>query len=657
MKPENPSRIQRFVDRSKEFDKLPRTYESIYASTIKHGQKAKAAIFFDEDLRTRSYDYRELDRRVELVARRLAGLLPSEGKGGIIALKMRNCPNWPIFFWAILRSGHEALLIDARLAEENTENLLSQTGAKALIAIEESAYKTPLLRPNDIINAKEGKLPEKWGDYVYFCSSGTTGAAKIVGMSGRNMTYQIQSAQTLPSTNSHIMHPEKIRILAMIPFHHIFGFVAVFLWYSYYGKAIVYPDSMGTKDLLYAIKKTKVTHLYSVPLFWDGVAQKVRRSFELRGEEKAAKLKAFIDKEEKKGLKDAILTSVLKRKSLGDSVEWCISGGGYLQHQTQSLINGLGYRLANGYGMTECGIISVEAAEDAATRLKGAVGVPLSGYKAKLDNGELLIAGGAVHDREIIGGEMRDTSLEDGYFRTGDAGEIREDGRIRIKGRLKDTIISSNGENVYPDEIETHFSDLPSVQNLCVFGHESLGKEEIILVLDVKNDADEDMLGTLKEEIAKRNESLPSEKKVARAYIYHTSLPISGSMKIKRLALKKDLDLCPTHFLPLSKRDEKATHTFEGYDEKEVREVLSKIREAFAKTLFLPAFKIDDDAIWDRDLGGDSMSYISLIAELNETFKVEIPEELYGQIGTVAGFGEVVLALLHPKGNGKKGIE
>ena len=86
--------------------------------------------------------------------------------------------------------------------------------------------------------------------------------------------------------------------------------------------------------------------------------------------------------------------------------------------------------------------------------------------------------------------------------------------------------------------------------------------------------------------------------------------------------------------------------SFEGFDQKLVNETVAHVTKVFAKVLALPEFKIEPDADWGKDLGGDSMSYIDMAQTLNREFKVDIPEELWGQLMTVNDFAKEILTLL-----------
>lgn len=654
---------QKFIDQYKDLESTPKRMKDIFLHIVKAHPYSKCCIYFDEDDRKKSYRYKDFENRVHYLASKLSTLLKEMGENSLVALKLKNSPNWPLLFWALLASGHRVLLIDARLAHSNTENILKDTEAKAIIANEEDPYSVSSYRLNSIRNADDDPEYDSktWGNEVLFCSSGTTGNIKVMVMDGENMCAQIAAAANIPEQSVTLMHPGFIRNMAIIPFHHIFGFVAVLLWFSFFGKTIVYPNSQSSSDMLKAIKKSRATHIFSVPMFWDSIAQQVNRTTEIsksqRKKDWMNQMIAFNCGENNdygKFASSPLFKKLVQKNIFGTSVEYCISGGGYLLPKTARTINGLGYPLYDGFGMTEIGVISVERSKHVKSRLLCSIGKPFAGIEVKIDakegskEGELLVKGAVVHKEEIIGGLRRKTVLEDGYFRTGDIATIEDDGRIYIKGRSKDTIISSNGENVYPDEIESYFVDVKHVNALAVFGLPHDGMENIILVLDLANDTSATDLPSIKEEIEKINSSLPNEKRVSEVYIYKKKFPISNNLKVKRFALKDNLKSKPSDFISIDEgKQEKKAVSFEGYDAEEVKDVISRIRGIWSKTLYLPDFKIEVDSSWASDLGGDSMSYIAMVDLLNNEFRISIPSESYGELLTIEDFAKEILDIKH----------
>ncbi len=650
--------------------------EDIYRLMMERDPNAEAYIYFDETGKAKKKTYEDFANRVFTTSSKLARLLSGIAPGTVVGIKLKNSPRWGIVFWALLMCGHNPLLIDAKLPKENADNLLRQAKAKALICNDEEEFSVPRYRINEIWNQDpDYEFNPDWADHVIFCSSGTTGDAKMMVYNGKNICYQILEAIEMGKETPDIMYPDRIRNLAMLPFHHIFGFVAVFLWYSFYGRTIVYPSSQATSDLLYAVRKGKVTHLYSVPLFWDAIAQNVTRTTSQLPPAKAdifAKMCAYnthkISKKEAGFAASGVVKSKFQKKLLGKHIRYCISGGGFLSPHTLSLINGLGYPLYNGFGMTEVGVTSVELSPRVEQRLKGSIGKPLYGVEYKIGgnkietsaetgmpSGELLVKSSTIHQREIIGGTFKYTALDDGYFHTGDIATYDSHGNWYIKGRIKDTIILSNGENVFPDEIEYYFKGIKHINNVACLGAKRPGatEEKITLVCEVDNSVGEEEIKKIYEDIKSINATLPSEKKVQDVLIDKRPLPLSGSMKVKRFMIKKAIEEGSSDFLDVA-APKVATVSFEGYDKDEVEKTIKKVTKIFSKVLALPEFKIAPEAIWNVDLGGDSMSYIEMVQDLDKEFGVSIPEEQYGVLANVNDFAKQILDLKAASQKGKK---
>ncbi len=663
--------VSRLLDTAKALLNTNRTFHDIYEMAMNlHGLET-ATVYLDEDDKLHEYNYEQYKTITYQLAEKMATALSGIPAGSIVALKLRNSPTWPHMFWALLMTGHTPLLIDAKLPQENTENLLKQAKAKAIICNEATIYSIPSFRINKITQSEpDYNFTPVWENEVIFCSSGTTGNAKMMISDGNAMCHQIACALDLPSESLTIMHPGRIRNLAMIPFHHIFGFVAVFLWYTFYGKAIVYPSSSSNRDVINAIRIGRCTHIFSVPLFWDAIAQKAQRTAALGKQKDADLLRRMIAFNTGKisGIEAGIaawpiVQNAVRKKILGKDVEYCISGGGYLNAKTLHIINGLGYPLYNGYGMTELGVVAVELSPRVEDRLKGSIGHPLHGVTFKLapiqggakGQGELLVKTPSVHVREIIGGVENATELDDGFFHTGDIAEKDTTGDYYIKGRMKDVIINSNGENVYPDEIEFYFRNITHVVNDVVLGVQKKNstEEEITLIFELDNSVTQEDFASIIADAKAINATLANEKKVQRFLIYKRSMPLANNMKVKRYVLKDALENNNLEDFYDSegenKEKTKRIRDFSKYDPNEVQRINKGVKEKFSSTLLIPLFKIDDDADFGRDLGGDSMSYVSLVEDINHAFKVTIPANLYGRLLTVNDFVEEILLLLHPE--------
>ncbi len=302
--------------------------------------------------------------------------------------------------------------------------------------------------------------------------------------------------------------------------------------------------------------------------------------------------------------------------------------------------------------MTELGITSVELSPEVELRLKGSIGIPLHGieYKIKAPKGksagELFVKSKITHVREIIGGEEKGVDLdEEGYFATGDIAEVDATNRYYLKGRIKDVIINSDGENVFPDELEIFFKGVPHVQGICVLGVDQKGSknQKVVCAVEVDNSASEKEIEELKNQMKEIGQKLPKGTKITDFYFCRKKLPMANNMKVKRFVVKKEIEGNSKDYISFDFKNEKKSSR--SFDEKTTNEVLLPMRNIFSKILILPSFKIDDDGHWINDLGGDSMSYVELITTVQDEFGIEIPEDLYGKLTSVNDFTEEVAKL------------
>ena len=651
--------VTQYVLSAADLLKTSRHFVNIYQQLMHQNKKNVYAEFTGVNNRIKKYKYSKMDENVKKYALYLSNKIKKEGTNRVV-LKVANCPSWGEIFWALLMAGFVPVLVDAKLPRENVINLSNQAKAIAIISDDNHEYTLNKVRLDNILqNAKEEMSNPSWADEVIFSSSGTTGDAKLMIFNGENFVNQICCSLKMTEESLDIMYPKKvgqIKILAMIPFHHIFGFVAVFLWYTFYGTTLVFPKSNTPSDLLSICQKTGITHVYSVPLFWDSLALSIKRKFAMQSEDKQKLLEKMMaynlgemSAEEAGFASKKIVADKIKGMILGKHVRYCISGGGYLSNETLRAINGLGYPLYNGYGMTEVGVTSVELSPDVKQRLNGYIGKPLNGveYKVNEADNELLIKSPTIHIREIIAGVEKETILDNGYFHTGDIVNKFETGYI-MKGRMKDVIINANGENIFPDELEIYFKDLPNVTNLSVLGVVNKDKalhEDIVLVLELDDKTSEDALKELETTI--KGIKLPHDTKIDAIYLAKNRLPMANNMKVKRFAIKKEIENGSNKYVLINSK--KVSSKTRKLSQEAITKILPPVRELFSKILVLPTFKIDDEDHWINDLGGDSMNYVELVQEVDRYFDIEVPEEQYGKLTCVNDFVEEIARLLSQK--------
>ena len=610
--------------------------------------------------------YKSYIEKAQNAAFVMSGKLPHIEKGAIIGLKIPNSPVWGVLFWGLLMSGYQPLLLDARAETDATNILLAEAGAKALICEDAYSYIVQKFSPADLTSHRHHRsFTPCWENHVLFCSSGTTGKPKVMVFDGQCLSYQVISARSMPDRTCDIMYPPELgnlKILAMLPFHHIFGFVAVFLWYTFFGKTLVYLENLLPETILSTCRIAGVTHVYGVPLLWNNLAQTLMRKASLGGQKRADIFKRLIGyhthaltkREAGYGASRSLLKKI-QLALMGRSIVYCISGGGYLSEETLRVINGIGYPLYNGYGLTEVGVTSVELDPDVKNRLKSSIGRPLYMMEYRIEptnsadpnTGELLIRSNTTHIGTMQGGIF--APREGGeWFATGDIVSRDAEGNYYCRGRIKETIINADGENVFPDEIESNFAGLPLVEQLCVLGiaQHAGDRERITLVLKLMHEPSSDERAGLSDDIRRINGSLPIHKQVQDIFISTYPLPVVNTIKIQRAGLRERLSAHPEEFSRLSLLDGKA---FEDYPKEYIEQVMAAVRSVFAEVLSLGVESINDFGHFVYDLGGDSLMYASLILEIEKRFHVAIPVQEYARCFSVNDFTVLVAQLQRPK--------
>ncbi len=555
------------------------SYKNVFKILCEHG--ARNALEFKIGDEIKAVTFEQMEFAVQYVADKLKkyDLKPNS----FIALKLENCPEWIVCYWAILMAGYRPFLMDYRLSVENSAYYFQQTKATCAITGTNADFGESIT----VINAfeallskdhtelysaanvtKDGTRDERidaynWGDEMALCTSGTTGGAKIYTYNGEALSYQLFSARPVIEANERVSSDRTMKNLAFLPLHHIFGFMACYLWYSFFAGALVFPKSQAPSVLFATCKEHKVTHLLAVPLLVNSIVKGVRRQLSDQPKFKRVmfdvlcELSIFLQRINPEwGIDVAkkIFKGLVLDKLAGTSLEVIICGGGHVLPECLKTINAMGYYTLCGFGMTEVGISSLEYRKSITKRLAGCVGIPVTAIEYKIvpmedsvkeNVGELYIRGKFIHSGRIKDGQILGPDVdEDGWFRTGDIGRL-ENNALYIEGRVKDVIINESGENVYPDELEDYFEGFDGVSQFTVIGvktDKNTKYEEISVVFKVDKEITEEYKKYLVDEVNARNDKLPFYKKVSCVIATCETLPMSGSMKIKRIETKRQIE-------------------------------------------------------------------------------------------------------------------
>ncbi len=633
----------------------------------------------------RQINYGEYEKMTVCAAYQIARQIGGD-KGRFVGLKLDNCPQWPVVFWAILMAGYKPVLLDFRLDEHMTNHLLSEAGAAAIICSGQERLSTGVrLIRAELLWTLQTDVPADWdfvwADEMAFCTSGSTATAKIYVYDGPAMSHNLLNQDQVRKAYPGSMPEGDVRVLAFLPFHHIYGFTASYLPNSVLGKTMVYLKDRAPSSILEACQRHRVTHIYSVPILWNNLASSILQEVEQSSRIKQllfsslCQISLFLQRlfpQTGRKLVSRWIFRGVQSKLLGTDINLLASGGGAVLPRTLRVINAIGYNLICGFGMTEAGLTSMEMRHDIKKKLGASLGQALGTLEYKLvpaagidtpGVGELYIKGPSLHSARLEQGcllpPLRD---KDGWFASGDIAAIK-DGTLWLKGRLKEVIINESGENVYPDEIEECFSGMKSAEQICVVGLNNNNLyEDISLVLFGRDVNGNDLLQEMIGEIYRINIRLPIYKRVNRVLLSSQPLPLANNMKIPRLKLKELIESDQWPYVTLDidhyKEDDKTkikNVCLLGMDEpaaaNELDHIKLEIKKCIADVLLIPPQRIRDEAHFINELGGDSLWNIELLLKLEELYDTTLPDEEFYACTNVNELSALLYKVMQGKGN------
>lgn len=572
--------------------------------------------------RIRKTTYGESKRNVEVKTGRLMRSLDGVERNSVVGLYLENSLDWIEWFWAILYAGYRPLLMNYRFADELTEEIIKDYSVAAVVSADKN-FATKNLHLSDLSAVGDPLEPDgaRFADEVLLMSSNTSDRLKVCAYTGLQFYYQIHnSAEILKSSKSIKKHYKgRMKLLAFLPFYHIFGLFAVYIWFCFFSRTIVFLRDLSPKTLLHTIRRHEVTHIFAVPILWDKIYKTAIPTIKDRGEKIYKKFQMGMRLSEKLGgafgrffRKKAF--KEVRENLFGESPQVLISGGGYISPDVLKFMNGIGYYLVNGYGTTETGITSVDLCENVQQRMAGSVGKPFGSIVYTINGeSELIISGKSIARRIYSKGEVT-VQDENSQFNSHDLFRI-EDGRYYIEGRKDDLIIGANGENINPNLVEP---------KLYVDGVEALAlvptgnNESAALVAEPKKNVPLEAMRGLYERLLARVAELNLTASIGKIIL--TSAPLIGENDFK-VNRKKMTKAVATGTLPLLDLDP----TKEALDEADGERV-EKVRKIFASALGKTPEEIGTDANFFYDLGGSSLEYFTVVAQVQSEFGVSFPQ-------------------------------
>ena len=447
----------------------------------------------------------------------------------------------------ILKSSDSEILFYAEKYEKYVEQILREaTNVKFLIGFSRKEESNNVLSYDRFIedgrksfnagNQKYLKLksdPNSLKLLVY--TSGTTGMAKGVMLTENNLISCVYYGLQVATVYS--------RCLSVLPYHHTYEGVAGILVALHHHSTICINDSL--KNVLKNLQFYKPDYIYVVPAFAELFYKKILSNAKENKKYGIMKTMIVVSNALRKigiDVRKKLFKDV--HNAFGGNLREIVCGGAPIRPEIGKFFDDIGIDLLNGYGITECSpLVSVNRPyfNDCRT-----VGVVLPCCEVKIvnpdedGNGEVHVKGKIVMLGYYNDEERTNEVLKDGWFNTGDYGNINKKGQLSITGRKKNLIVLNNGKNVFPEEIEAYVARVPYVQEVVVRGIKEAGREvglqaEVFLNQDmVKSMGIEDVHETLKKDISNVTKELPVYKKITDIKIRDKEFVKTTTNKIKR---------------------------------------------------------------------------------------------------------------------------
>ena len=386
--------------------------------------------------------------------------------------------------------------------------------------------------------------PEALG--VLLFTSGTTGVSKGVMLSHRNLCSEIMLAPLL------IKYTQDDIFFSVLPLHHTYECTCGFLVSIYRGSSIGYCE--GLKYIQKNLQELKPTIFCGVPLIFDNLHNAIMKNVRKQGKEalvtRIMKVGRFTERFGI-GLPKALLGKI--RDVFGGRMRLLVSGGAAIRPEIMRFFNDLGFIMIQGYGLTECAPLAAAIPTEKKYYNYDSVGRVMEQVEVKIIDkdeegvGEICLKGPNVMMGYYNNPEETEKSLIDGWFHTGDLGYIDKQKYIYITGRKKNVIITANGKNVYPEELENYLDESLFVSESMVWAGDDGDGNEKTIIATIKPDMDEvrNYLGDeaddpesirelIQSEVDRINEPQPLFKKIGKVIIKMDDFDKTTTKKIKR---------------------------------------------------------------------------------------------------------------------------
>jgi long-chain acyl-CoA synthetase len=574
--------------------KIPSLGAALRDATISYKSRT-ALIEADRHRETGRWTYAELRDQAD----RFCGALQALGFAADdrCAVLMQNQAKWLIGATGALWAGATLVPLDYKLTAPEQRALVAHAKPRVLL-VEWPTWEKLAREPGDafetvhviVTEAPEGarlgrarrfedlsgktavEVPRTQGDVACIVySSGTGGTPKGCMLTHANYLAQ---AEVLGR-----MYPMKEgdRYFSVLPTNHAIDFMCGFLIPFMMGGTVVHQRTLRPAYLGATMQRYGITHIALVPTILKNLEKKIRDRLDELPKWQRFAIDQLIDlndyatrREPNHRLSSKLLRPI--HDQFGGKLRLMFCGGAFVERACAEFFNRLGLPVAIGYGLTEAG--TVLTVNDLKPFRGDSVGKPVPGTELELRDqneagvGEVWVRGPTVMRGYLDAPELTEEAIVDGWLRTGDLGILDAAGHLKLVGRAKNMIVTEGGKNVYPEDIESAFTDLADCEECCVFAASyvwptgALGDERLVLVVrpksgaNKKDDEDDDIdadtsqgdpaspgdrLQRLLTELQARNRRLADYKRLAGVVVWDREFPRTASQKVKREPLAREL--------------------------------------------------------------------------------------------------------------------
>ena len=479
-----------------------------------------AFLVYDDGLRSRRYSYRETAAAargfaVELKKRKI-------GPGEKVLLWSENRPEWIFALWGCLLQGAVLVPVDYRSSPTLLQRIAGITQARlVLIGGEVTAPEleipmmpvSTLAELNGSVEGAKTVTRDSLAEIIF--TSGATAEPKGVMITHRNILANIVPVEReLLKYRKYALPFRPIRFLNLLPLSHLFGqAMATFIPPMLPGE-VVFMRGHNPKEIVRQVHSRRISVVVCVPKILE-----VLRDYIIAVVPEAVEAPPA-------GERWWWLWWRYRRvhRALGWKFWSFVVGAAPLDPELEQFWSRLGYVVIQGYGLTETApIVTLNHPFHAR---KGSVGKPIAGVEVKIaEDGEVLVRGENVTSGYFEAEGDNRLAFQDGWFHTGDVGSLDAEGRLEIRGRKKEMIVTPEGLNVFPEDVERVLAEIPGVRDSAV-----IGNDRVHAVFVLEADA------SVSEIVRAANGKLEDHQQVRTASVWPGPLlpRTEGTQKLKR---------------------------------------------------------------------------------------------------------------------------